>query len=57
MRRPYLVSMEIPCRCFRCMWRCQDVQWVEEQLSLLGTLLPDLVARLPRIKAALCWRL
>ena len=31
----------------------QDVRWVEEQLGLLGTLLPDLIAKLPRMKAAL----
>ena len=31
----------------------QDVRWVEEQLGLLGTLLPDLIAKLPKMKAAL----
>ena len=31
----------------------QDVPWVEEQLSMLGTLLPDLTAKLPSMKAAL----
>ena len=31
----------------------QDVPWVEEQLSMLGTLLPDLIAKLPKMKAAL----
>ncbi len=31
----------------------QDVRWVEEQLGMLGTLLPDLIAKLPKMKAAL----
>ncbi len=31
----------------------QDVQWVEEQLNVLGTLLPDLIAKLPYMKASL----
>lgn len=31
----------------------QDVQWVEEQLNVLGTLLPDLIAKLPQMKASL----
>ena len=31
----------------------QDVRWVEEQLSMLGTLLPDLIMKLPKMKADL----
>jgi hypothetical protein len=31
----------------------QDVQWVEEQVKVLGTLLPDLIAKLPQMKASL----
>ncbi len=31
----------------------QDVRWVEEQLSMLGTLLPDLIMKLPKMKAGL----
>ena len=35
-------------------WKCmQDVRWVEEQLTMLGTLLPDLIMKLPKMKAGL----
>ena len=36
------------------IWKClQDVRWVEEQLFMLGTLLPDLIEKLPKMKAGL----
>ena len=31
----------------------QDMQWVEQQLNVLGALLPDLIAKLPQMKASL----